>query len=53
VTTVVLVGNGLSVGFDARLSGRSITERVMAAVDDDLRALLDRVVHLGQPESLD
>jgi hypothetical protein len=53
VTTVVLVGNGLSIGFDARLSGRSITERVTAAIDDDLRTLLDRVVHLGQPESPD
>lgn len=51
MTTVVLVGNGLSVGFDSRLSGRLITERVKAAIDDDLRTLLDRVVHLGQPES--
>lgn len=53
MATVLLIGNGLSMGFDPRLSGDSISNRVNAALGADLRELLTQVAELARPERPD
>jgi hypothetical protein len=53
MSTVLLIGNGLSTGFDERLSGDAITVRVNEALGGDLRELLGRIAELAQPERAD
>jgi hypothetical protein len=53
VATVLLIGNGLSTGFDPRLTGDSISQRVDAAMGEELSGLLHRIAELAQPERAD
>jgi hypothetical protein len=53
MSTVLLIGNGLSTGFDERLSGDAITTQVNEALGYDLRDLLGRIAELAQPERAD
>lgn len=53
MSTVLLIGNGLSTGFDERLSGEAITARVKEALGGELVDLLGRIADLAQPERAD
>ena len=50
---IFVFGNGLSVGFDSRLTTAAITERVVALLGDDYSDVLRDLAELGNPEDPD
>ena len=50
---IFVFGNGLSIGFDSRLSTESITGRVVASLGDSYAGVLRDLAELGTPEDPD
>lgn len=50
---IFVFGNGLSVGFDFRLTTESITGRVVASLGDSYAGVLRDLAELGTPEDPD
>jgi hypothetical protein len=50
---ILVFGNGLSIGFDSRLSTESITDRVVASLGDSYAGVLRDLAELGTPEDPD
>ncbi len=50
---IFVFGNGLSIGFDHRLTTAAITERVVASLGDEYSDVLHELAELGTPEDAD